>query len=236
VSSTGVYNPYLTDDLDENKPVRTDPPDSKDYGINKAQSEHQVQQVFGDRAIVIRPAYIVGPGDVSDRFSYWPQRLARGGETLVPGRKTDPSQLIDVRDLADFMIRMVEERRSGIYNCAGPRDPMTFGEFMDGATAAIKSDAQLVWVDDYAFLRENRIGAAIPWIRADGNNAHQMTIKNGKAVAAGLKFRPLGDTVRDTLATWPDRLKLLAPGQQPRFWITPEREQQVLAAWKAKKS
>jgi 2'-hydroxyisoflavone reductase len=235
VSSTGVFNPYLTNDLDENKPVQTEPANSTDYGINKAQSERQVQNVFGDRGIVVRPGYIVGPGDVSDRFSYWPQRLARGGETLVPGRRRDPSQFIDVRDLAEFMVKVVEDRQHGIFNVVGPRTALTFGEFIDGAQAALGSNAQLVWADDYDFLRQNRIGAAIPWIRVDGNNANQMTIKNAKAVAAGLTFRPMADTVRDTLATWPDRLKELAANQQPRFWITPQREEQVLAAWKARK-
>jgi 2'-hydroxyisoflavone reductase len=234
VSSTGVYNPYLTNDLDETKPVRTEPANSTDYGIQKAQSEHEVMQVFGNRGTVVRPGYIVGPGDVTDRFTYWPQRLARGGETLVPGRKTDPSQFIDVRDLTAFMIKLVEEKRYGIYNCAGPRDALTFGEFIAGAMAALKSDARLVWADDYDFLRLNRIGAAIPWIRVDGNNANQMTIRNAKAVAAGLTFRPMADTVRDTLAWWPERLNLLATGTQPRFWITEERELQVLAAWKAR--
>jgi 2'-hydroxyisoflavone reductase len=237
VSSTGVFLPYLTANNDENAPVVLEPAPGKqaDYGIQKAQSEVQVMNVFGDRGIVVRPGYICGPGDVSDRFSYWPQRLAQGGEMLVPGKKTDPSQFIDVRDLAAFMIKLVEERRSGRYNCTGPATAIGFGTFIEEAHAALKSEAKLVWVDDYAFLRENRITYAIPWMIPEGENAYHLGINNKKAVAAGLTFRPIADTVRDTLATWPARLAALAPGAQPNFrWMMPEKEVQVLAAWKAK--
>lgn len=237
VSSTGVFLPYLTANNDENAPVILVQPPGKppEYGIQKAQCEQVVLRAFGDRGLVVRPGYIVGPGDVTDRFSYWPQRFARGGEMLVPGKKTDPSQFIDVRDLVAFMLKLVEERRGGIYNCTGPAEKLQFETFISGAHAALKSDAKLVWIEDYEFLRQNKITYAIPWLIPEGENQYHLQINNRKAIAAGLKFRPMGETVRDTLATWPDRLKALPEGGQPNFrWITPEKEQQVLAAWKAR--
>jgi 2'-hydroxyisoflavone reductase len=237
VSSTGVFHPYLTSNNDENGPVLLAPPGGgpPQYGHQKAQCEAIVKEVFGDRGTVVRPGYIVGPGDVSDRFSYWPQRLAKGGETLVPGKKTDPSQLIDVRDLTKFMVKLVEERRNGIYNVTGPREKLTFGQFIAEAHAALGSKSELVWIDDYEFLRANRITYAIPWMIPEGDNEYHLQINNQKAFAAGLTVRPIAETVRDTLATWPARLAELQPGQQPNFrWITPEKEAQVLAAWKAR--
>lgn len=238
VSSTGVFLPYLTANNDEKAPVILVQPAGKppEYGIQKAQCEQVVMRAFGDRGFVVRPGYIAGPGDITDRFSYWPQRLARGGEMLVPGKKTDPSQFIDVRDLVAFMLKLVEERKGGIYNCAGPAEKLQFGQFIAEAHAALKSEATLVWIDDYAFLRQQRITYAIPWMIPEGDNQHHLQINNRKAVAAGLSCRPIGDTVRDTLATWPERLKALPPGGQPNFrWITLEKEQQVLEAWKARR-
>ena len=237
VSSTGVFLPYLTPNNDENAPVITEQPAGKppEYGIQKAQCEQVVMRAFGNRGLVVRPGYICGPGDVSDRLSYWPQRFARGGEMLVPGKKTDPSQLIDVRDLVAFMLKLVEERRGGIYNCAGPVQKLQFGQFIEEARAALKSEAKLVWVEDYEFLRQNRMTYAIPWMIPEGENQYHLQINNRKAVAAGLTFRSIGETVRDTLATWPDRLKVLAAGAQPNFrWITPEKEVQMIAAWRAR--
>ncbi|MEP7347390.1 MAG: NAD-dependent epimerase/dehydratase family protein [Gemmatimonadaceae bacterium] len=237
VSSTGVFLPYLTSNNDENAPVLLTAPDGSppQYGHQKAQCEAIVKEIFGERGTVIRPGYIVGPGDTTDRFSYWPQRLAKGGEMLVPGKKSDPSQLIDVRDLTPFMVSLVEQRRGGIYNAAGPREKLTFGQFMSEAHAAVKSETTPVWVDDYAFLREKKMTYAIPWMIPEGDNQYHLQINNRKAVAAGLTFRPIAETVRDTLATWPARLAELQPGQQPNFrWITPEKEAQVLAEWKAR--
>jgi len=237
VSSTGVFLPYLTSNNDEDAPVLLAPPDGSapQYGHQKAQCEAIVKEIFGDRGTVVRPGYIVGPGDSTDRFSYWPQRFAKGGEMLVPGKHSDPSQFIDVRDLTPFMISLVERRKSGIFNAVGPRDKLTFGEFISRTHAALKSDAKLVWVDDYDFLREHTITYAIPWLIPEGENQYHLQINNKKAIAAGLKLRPMEETVRDTLATWPARLAELAPGKQPNFrWITPEKEALVLADWKAR--
>jgi 2'-hydroxyisoflavone reductase len=235
-SSTGVYYPYLARGVDESTPVRTEAEDPKDgsaaFGVAKARCERVTQDAFGDRALVVRPTYIVGPGDTTDRFPYWPVRLARGGETLAPGRRDDAVQIVDVRDLAEFMVTLVEQGRSGIYNAAGPAEPLTFGRFLEQAAAAVRSNARFVWVDDYAFLEQQGITEAIPWVMLKGNDFGHTHVRNARARAAGLAFRPLADTVRDTLAWWPTVPE--ARRSAPRFAIKPEQEVAALAAWKAR--
>jgi 2'-hydroxyisoflavone reductase len=234
-SSTGVYYPYLKRGLDESTAPHLDVKDAKDfsetYGVSKARCEREVLDAYGRRGLVIRPTYIVGPGDTSDRFPYWPVRLAKGGEVLAPGRPNDPVQFIDVRDLAEFMMRLLEEQRSGVYNAVGPRQSLTMPSFLDQAKAAIDSNAQFTWVDDYDFLAKQGIDEAIPWARLAGNDDGMMSIRNDKAIAAGLTFRPLAMTVRDTLAWWPTVAE--ARRAKPRFTITPEKETEALAAWHA---
>ncbi|MCY1007153.1 NAD-dependent epimerase/dehydratase family protein [Nannocystis pusilla] len=235
-SSTGVYYPYLKPGADETWPVRTEVTDPEDgseaYGVAKARCEREVLQTFGERGLVVRPTYIVGPGDTTDRFPYWPVRLQRGGDVLAPGRKGDPVQLIDVRDLAEFMLRLLEDGRSGIYNAVGPREPITMPQFLEAARAAVNPEARLVWVDDYAFLEAHGISDAVPWVMLKGNDLGHMSTRNARAVAAGLRFRPLADTVRDTLAWWPT-----VPAERrdaAQFAITPEQEAKALADWRAR--
>src|ERR1043165_1205140 len=235
-SSTGVYYPYLQRGVTEATPGHYDLPDPKDlsesFGVSKAKCEQQVQTVFGDRGIIIRPTYIVGPGDTSDRFPYWPVRLAHGGEVLAPGRRNDPVQFIDVRDLAEFMIHVIETNRTGIFNVAGPRRPMTASEFYAEATRVINPSAKLTFVDDYDFLTANKIDEAIPWAMLKGNDDGMMSVRNDRAIAEGLGFRPLDVTLRDALAWWPTVPE--ARRQKPRFTITPETEAKALAAWHAR--
>jgi nucleoside-diphosphate-sugar epimerase len=235
-SSTGVYYPYLRRGIDESVIPHVELADPKDesekFGVAKARCEREVQQAFGDRAVIVRPTYIVGPGDTTDRFPYWPQRLARGGETLAPGRAEDPAQFIDVRDLAEWMVRLLEEQRSGAYNAVGPRDALTTPQFLEQAKAALGSSSTFTHVDDYAFLEAHDIEEAIPWALLKGNDYGMMSISNRKAIAAGLTFRPLADTVRDTLAWWqtvPERRRAA-----PHFTITPEKEAKALADWHAR--
>ena len=235
-SSTGVYYPYLTRGVDESVAVRVEATDAKDgseaFGVAKAQCERQVQRVFGDRAIIVRPSYIVGPGDTTDRFPYWPVRLARGGEVLAPGKRDDAVQWIDVRDLARFMVRVVEDRAAGVYNVAGPRSPMTMERFLEEARKALAADVRFTWVDDYEFLKQHKIFSATPWVLQEGNNFGHLSVRNDRAIAAGLTFTPLATTVRDTLAWWQTVPE--ARRTAPRFAITPEQEATALAAWKAR--
>ncbi|HET7458659.1 MAG TPA: NAD-dependent epimerase/dehydratase family protein [Gemmatimonadaceae bacterium] len=237
VSSTGVYYPYRTAPIDETvAPLLelTDPNDgSAKFGVAKAKSEREAQLAFGDRAIVVRPHYIVGPGDTTDRFPYWPQRIAAGGEVLVPGRKSDPVQFIDARDLAEWMVRLLEQRRSGVYNAAGPRETLTMEGFVNGVRDAVGAPGtRFTWVDDYDFLEKQQLMDATPWVILKGDLLGMTSIKFDRALATGLTFRPMADTVRDTLAWW--RTVPEARRAKPRFEIQPEKEAAVLAAWKTR--
>jgi 2'-hydroxyisoflavone reductase len=220
-SSTGVYYPYLERGLDEDDPVHYDLVDPKDGS-----------EAFGDKGMVVRPTYIVGPGDTTDRFPYWPVRFAKGGEILAPGRRDDPVQFIDVRDLAAFMMKVVESRKGGVLNASGPRSIMTASQFYETARATLRPDAQLTFVDDYPFLEAHKIVEAVPWALLKGNDYGMMSIRNDRAIAAGLTWRPVAETLRDTLAWWPTVPE--ARRATPRFAITPEQEQKALAAWHAR--
>jgi len=235
-SSTGVYYPYLKRGVDESAPILYEAADPKDlsltFGVSKAKCERLVQATFGDRGIVVRPTYIVGPGDTTDRFPYWPVRLARGGEVLAPGRRDDPAQIIDVRDLAEFMVKLLEDKRSGVYSVAGPKQPLLAHDFYRAAASAIGARVTFVDVDDYDFLAEHKIEEAIPWAMLKGNDDGMMSVKNDKAIAAGLEFRPLADTVRDTLAWWPSVPQ--ARRDAPHFSIKPDQEAKAIADWKAR--
>jgi 2'-hydroxyisoflavone reductase len=236
-SSTGVFYPYLKRGVDESTPVLYEPIDPKDgsatFGANKAKCERQVLTTFGDRGVVVRPTYIVGPGDTTDRFPYWPVRLAKGGEVLAPGKKDDPVQIIDVRDLAEFMIKILEDSRGGIYNVAGPKTPLMAPDFYRAAAQALDAKVTFTYIEDYDFLAAHKIEYSVPWVMLRGNDYGHTTAKIDRAVAAGLGFRPLATTVRDTLAWWqtvPQERR-----DKPRFAITPELEKQALADWHAKK-
>jgi len=235
-SSTGVFYPYLSRGLDENGPIKLEADDPKDgsatFGVAKAKCEREVMTAFGNRGIVVRPTYIIGPGDTSDRFPYWPQRLAKGGDVLAPGKRDDPVQFIDVRDLAEFYVKLLEDGKTGSYNAVGPQTPMTSRQFYEQARTAINPDAKLIFVDDYAFLEQHKIEEAIPWGMLKGNDDGMMSIRNDKARAAGLGFRPIATTARDTLAWWPTVPE--ARRTAPRFTIKPEQEAAALIAWKAR--
>lgn len=246
VSSTGVYWPYHSVDIDErgHTPTQDTPPQAQpSYGVMKTLSENAVRDGFGDRAIVVRPGYIVGPGDTTDRWTYWPVRVARGGEVLVPGRKTDPVQYVDVRDLAAWMIRLVENGTAGTFNAVGPARPQTMAEFVYGLGAITSIPLSWTWIEDYEFLkayplRRSQSGQtsgltyAVPWVMVEGDDLGHMRIDGRNAIAAGLQFRPLAVTAKDTL-DW--RLSAAVPQtlrEQPRFVLTPEQEQAILTAWK----
>ena len=235
-SSTGVYYPYLKRGIDESTPVLSHLDDPKDgseaYGVAKAQCEELVMHAFGDRGFVVRPTYIVGPGDTTDRFPYWPVRLARGGDVLAPGHADDPMQLIDVRDLAELMVHLLETRQHGIYNVTGPKQPLVARRFYEIAAKIINPSVTYTFVDDYDFLEAHKIDEAIPWALLTGNNYGMMSVKNDKAITAGLSFRPLEATLRDTLAWWPTVPQ--ARRDKPHFAITTEKEAAALADWRTR--
>jgi 2'-hydroxyisoflavone reductase len=205
------------------------------YGPLKARSEKEAEVWFPGITTIIRPTLIVGPGDESDRFTYWPVRLDRGGDVLAPGNGTDNVQFIDARDLAEWTIRMAESRAFGIFTGAGPGFEMTMMEMLLGVRAATIAGAKLHWVPA-EFLREQKVRAwsDMPvWVPISPETAGFSRRSNKKAIAAGLTFRPLAQTALDTLAWFkaqtPERQAKLAAG------IKPEREREVLTAWAAKK-
>jgi 2'-hydroxyisoflavone reductase len=205
------------------------------YGPLKALSEKEAEKQFPGHTTVIRPGLIVGPGDETDRFTYWPVRLSKGGEVLAPGDGSDPVQIIDARDLAEWSIRMAEVRSSGTFNATGPASPMPMRNMLTGVKAAIHADASLEWVST-AFLEAEMVEAwsDMPaWTPASGDTAGfgQRNIK--RALAAGLTFRPLPQTAADTLVWFKEQP--VERQEKLRAGIKPDREKEVLLKWHAAK-
>ena len=204
------------------------------YGPLKARSEEEARTQFGDKATIIRPGLIVGPGDQTDRFSYWPLRLRRGGEVLAPGDGSDPVQFIDARDLAEWTIRMVENRVFGTFNATGPDYEMSTAAMLYGIRASTTAGAKLTWVPT-EFLAEQQVapwGDMPVWVPGSGESAGFARISIARALAQGLSFRSLATTVSDTFAWYDSQPE--ERRAQVRSGISAEREQEVLAAWKAK--
>src|SRR6266436_5589920 len=205
----------------------------KTYGPLKALSEKEAEKWFPGKTLIIRPGLIVGPRDETDRFTYWPVRIDRGGEVLAPGSPDDPVQFIDGRDLAEWTIRMAENRETGIYNATGPAKPFGIGGMLDGIKAALKSNATLTWVTE-DFLTRQKVE---PWSDMPvwtGKESGLPRAKIERALSKGLTFRPLAETARDTLA-W---FKPLPQDRQSKLHagLTSERETEVLSAWKKQKA
>lgn len=239
VSSISVYSDNSIVGMDESAPVgvladtTVEEITGETYGPLKALCEKEAQAAFPEGAIIVRPGLIVGPGDRSDRFTYWPVRVDRGGEILAPGSPEDPVQIIDARDLAEWMIRMVEERASGVYNATGPIRPMLMAEMLYGIRAVTAGDCSFTWVNA-DFLAQHKVEAwsDMPtWVPPTDGMEGFSRVDCSRALAKGLRFRPLADTARETLE-W---FKELPAERQAklRSGIDPEREAQVLAAWHA---
>jgi 2'-hydroxyisoflavone reductase len=209
----------------------------ENYGPLKALSEREAEKWFPRKTTVIRPGLIVGPGDESDRFTYWPVRIDRGGEILAPGDGMDPIQFIDARDLAEWTIRMVEQKAFGTFNATGPRSALSSAEFLGGIRAALSGskDLKFIWVPT-AFLAEQKVepwGDMPVWIPRSQPDSAISTVSNARAIAQGLTLRSLATTTVDALA-WFNAL----PAERKsalRAGIKAEREAEVLRAWKEKK-
>lgn len=240
ISSISVYDRPPAAGVDEFAPVGrlTDPTietiDDKTYGPLKAACERAVAERMPGKTTIVRPGLIVGPGDPTDRFTYWPVRLSAGGEVMAPGDPTDPVQIIDVRDLAAWIVRSFEEQFMGVYNAVGPSKPLGVGEFLGAVKTAVGSSAALTWVDA-SFLEAHKVAAwsDMPvWIPGRGEEAGIAKVSSARAIAKGLSFRPIRNTARDTLKWWKEepeerRAKLHAG-------ISRAREREVLAAFHAR--
>jgi 2'-hydroxyisoflavone reductase len=244
VSSLNAVRDISVPGLDETaKPV---PPSSEDaprptdsdesiqlgFGNRKRCCERIVEEVFGDRWTVVRPGLIVGPDDRSDRFTYWPVRVARGGEVLAPGKPSDPVQFVDVRDLGRFLSRTARESTFGMFHVVGPKDPIGIGDVLDACARVTKSDARFTWADAEFLMEQGvRPWTDMPlWIPSFDAEEVYWRLDISRALAAGIEFRPLEDTVRDTLAWWRDT----EGSRALRNRMSAERESAVLAAWHAR--
>ena len=228
VSSPGVNEDGATGVLED---PTTEKIDGATYGPLKVLCEQEALNAFSGRCLVIRPGLIVGPHDPSDRFTYWPLRAFHGGEILTPANHAAPVQIIDVRDLAEWTIRMVEAGVTGVYNATGPDYTMTLGEMLQACidSANGPNDAQLVPIDE-AWLTENEVQpwSDVPtWVPDTGDYAGFSRVDCSRAITKGLTFRPIREIAADTLAwaqTREDNSKLKAG-------LTPEREEELLSRW-----
>lgn len=239
VSTCSVYPDLGTLAIDETSRVaEIDDPtiervDNETYGALKVLCERAAEELLPGRTTVVRPGLIVGPGDTTDRFGYWPKRVARGGEVLAPGDPAWQTQFSDVRDLAAFMVHLLEQRTTGVFNVDGPSRPAPMGELLEACVTAARNDARLTWVD-WPFLDQQGVRAWLDlpaWQPPPEGSAQVPAVSCARAFAAGLRFRPILETVEATLAFELER----EPGERPpRFGISREREAEVLSAWHAR--
>lgn len=210
------------------------------YGPLKVRAEEEVRKTYPGMSTVIRPCLIVGPLDRTDRFTWWPARIDKGGEVLAPDKPDDPCQFIDSRDLAEWMIRMAEAREFGTFNAIGPAHPLTIGEMLHGVKAVTNAGAQFVWVP-WEFLQEQKVRAwrdMTVWQPPVGRTAGYQRREASKAIAKGLTFRPLAVTAKDTL----DWHKTRSAAEQAATLngeingIGLKREAEVIAAWRLKQT
>jgi 2'-hydroxyisoflavone reductase len=252
ISTISVYPDNSKPNADEMAPT-TPMPDGLDpytlerqnwgrnYGALKSRSEKEVQDDYPGIFTIIRPGLIVGPLDPSDRFTYWPVRVAKGGEVLAPGSPNDVTQFIDARDLGEWTVRMAEmgpKDGGGIYNATGPRTPLAMSEFLEHCKSVTGSNARFTWVP-WSFLQSLKVRA---WrdmpivVPPDGETAGFSRRNIDRALAKGLTFRPLDDTIRTTLeynrSRTPEAQAKLDSGAVAG--ISASREAEVLAAWHAK--
>ncbi len=248
-STTSVYSDQSIIGLDENSPVAQLPAEvdpytldpqhaARHYGALKVLAEREVAKQYAGRSTVVRPCLIVGPLDRTDRFTYWPARIDAGGEILAPDKPDDPCQFIDVRDLAEFSVRLAEARAFGTYNVIGPEKQLTIAEMLYGVKSVTATPGRFTWVP-WEFLQEQKLRPwrDLPvWQPPYGRTAGYQRRSAAKAIAAGLTFRTLADTAKTTL-DW-HRTRPTAEQEATLRGavngLDMKREAEVLAAWRAK--
>jgi len=235
ISSVSVYDGNGGAGTEVDGPVGTIADESveeiteESYGPLKALCEQVVEETYGaDRSLIIRPGLIVGPDDPTDRFTYWPARVAEGGRVLAPGSPSTPTQIIDVRDLAAWTLAMAERRATGRFNAVGPDRPLPLGHLLDRCAAVSESGAEIVWVPSAELLERGvAVWTELPlWLGEDPEYSWMDEVDPAPAIAAGLRHRPLDDTIAETLA-WHRANRDLA--SRAGFRMTREREAALLA-------
>jgi 2'-hydroxyisoflavone reductase len=228
--------------IDEDSPLATIDDESVEevtnetYGPLKALCERRAAEEFGeDRLTVLRPTYICGPGDRTDRYTYWPVRTMRGGDMLWPGNPSAPIQIIDVRDLANFTVDCAEKRTAGTYNTVTPAGEFTIGQLLDDSLAVTGAETNPVWVDD-AFISSHGLdtsGEMTIWQSPNSDASHMALVDGTRAVAMGLRNRPTRETARDTITWW--KLLPAERTEKLRAGLDADKEQELLALWRATK-
>ena len=238
ISSISVYKSFAAPNDERSAVAQLSNPDVEEvtgdtYGGLKVLCERHVQETFSDRAAIVRPGYIVGPLDPSDRFTYWPVRVSRGGEMLAPGTPRDPIQVIDVRDLAAWLMTLTASRTTGCFNAISPPGALSMGELLETSRREIAHPATQTWVpeDFLARVWKPEELDLPPWAPVHGDTAGQALTSTTLARHAGLTCRPLRETVHDTLA-W---FRTLPPERQAKLHagLSAQKEADTLRAWHA---
>ncbi len=237
-STRSVYSDFSKIGMNEDGPVHevdqsmVDRDERQPYGAEKVLSEREVRAAFGDRTLIVRPGLIVGPGDNTDRFSAWPIRVDRGGEMLAPGDPDTPVMFIDVRDLAEWYVRLSENGNTGVLNALGPASRLSFAEMLYGCRAVTTADISFTWVDaDFLLERGERpYSRTMPmWQPPRGNRAGFQQFDLSRPLAAGITYRPLAVTARETLDFHYSRP--LERQRELRAGLSAEREAELLREW-----
>ncbi|GMV25763.1 MAG: reductase [Phycisphaerae bacterium] len=255
ISTISVYKSNARAGADESAELATlaDPTTEdfgaqfENYGGGKVLCEQAVEQACPGKTTLVRPGFIVGPRDNTRRYTFWPTRISKGGDMVVPGDPSDPIQLIDVRDLAEFCIHLIENKTMGAFNATGPDKELTMKAFCEGTRDGVGASTTFTWIPaDFLATQgvpTEALFAAYPlYIPPTGETAGFHRVSVAKAVKHGLKFRPCSDTAKATLdwlnSVSEDMRKRLVPpgpGEPGSMALSPEREQEIIKAWREKK-
>jgi 2'-hydroxyisoflavone reductase len=242
ISSVSAYKDPVPVHGDENASLATMPDPTQEnmgksyeyYGALKALCERAAEKAMPGRVTVVRPGFIVGPDDSSGRFTYWPVRFSRGGEVAVPGKPTDPIQIIDVRDLGEWLVKLAENGTTGTFNACGPAQKLSWGTVIEACQKVSPANTKTIWLPAEFVAHQDGLDFPI-WVPPTGETAGFHTWSNERAVKAGLRFRPVEATVKDTLE-WYKSQEKAEKGRDKLAGPSAESEAKALAAWKAEKT